>query len=206
MAEEWNRELDHSWLNHCKGLVIDRILKRYISKQFQTAKNMQRRRKNWFLQKIVASEKFSIKNDEERMVPRESKKISRSVYGFDNHMGFADCLLWITWLTTVRSPKWRDSSGPSCFWHGKQKKKEGGRVDLAKKTTEKTCSCCSAYCCCSMGIMAFLLLQILYTTRFSLWITSISQNNGNYPSNLLSPNFENLERNKNIQLKWITWN
>lgn len=35
--------------------------------------------------KIVASEKFSIKNDEERMVPRESKKISQSVYGFDNH-------------------------------------------------------------------------------------------------------------------------
>ena len=52
MAEEWNRQLDCDWLNHCKGLVTDRISKRCIYKQFQTAKNMQRRRKNWFLQKL----------------------------------------------------------------------------------------------------------------------------------------------------------
>lgn len=193
MAEKWDKELGCDQLNQCKGLVTDCFPKSYIHKQFQTAKR----------EKIIISEKKNVASFISPlgvMTLRKSKKISQPDCGFDNLMAFTD--LWIIWLTTVRSPKWRGGSGLSCFWHGKQKKKERGRTDLVKEPAEETC-CCSC-CYCGLGIMAGFLLLILYTTSFGLRITSILQNNGNYPSNLLSPNFEDLGRNKNIQLKWIT--
>ena len=67
---------------------------------FQTAKNTQRTRKKTISAGTVVSDKFSTRRGGERMIPRENKKISQLDCGFDNHMGFADCLLWNTW------PQW----------------------------------------------------------------------------------------------------
>lgn len=166
MAEKWNKELDCDWLNYCKGLVTDCIPKPYICKKLKA--DWKEGENNYFEKKHVSSCKSALRV----MILRKSKKISKSDCGFDQQMGFTD--LWIIWLTT-RSLKWRDGSGPSCFWYEKQKKKETGRTDLAKEPAKKTCSycsssCSSSSCSCGLGIMAGLLMMILHTTRFGLRI------------------------------------